>query len=110
MRQALETFVRLIEPMTPHLAEELWQRLGHERLLAETPWLVPDPAFLVEEEVVLPVQVNGRRRAEIRVPKGADQATIEAAALADPAVQRALDGRTPRRVVVVPDRIVNLVV
>ncbi|MCX7630234.1 MAG: leucine--tRNA ligase [Geminicoccaceae bacterium] len=110
LRQALETFVRLIEPMTPHLAEELWQRLGHDRLLAETPWLVADPAFLVEEEVVLPVQVNGKRRTEIRVPKGADRATIEAAALADPAIRRVLDGRPPRRVVVVPDRIVNLVV
>jgi leucyl-tRNA synthetase len=109
LRLALETFVRLIEPMTPHLAEELWERLGHATLLADTPWLVADPAFLVEDTVTLPVQVNGKRRAEITVAKGADRATIEAAALADPAVRRALDGKSPRRVVVVPDKIVNVV-
>ena len=109
LRQALETFVRLIEPMTPHLAEELWERLGHATLLADTPWLTADPAFLVEDTVTLPVQVNGKRRSEIRVPKGADRATVEAAALADPAVRRALDGKSPRRVVVVPDKIVNVV-
>jgi len=109
LRQALETFVRLIEPMTPHLAEELWERLGHTTLLADTPWLVADPAFLVEDTVTLPVQVNGKRRAEITVAKGADRATVEAAALADPAVRRALDGKSPRRVVVVPDKIVNVV-
>ena len=109
LREALETFVRLIEPMTPHLAEELWERLGHATLLADTPWLVADPAFLVEDTVTLPVQVNGKRRAEITVAKGADRATVEAAALADPAVRRALDGKSPRRVVVVPDKIVNVV-
>ncbi|MCL6608597.1 MAG: leucine--tRNA ligase [Geminicoccaceae bacterium] len=109
LRLALETFVRLIEPMTPHLAEELWERLGHATLLADTPWLVADPAFLVEDTVTLPVQVNGKRRAEITVAKGADRATVEAAALADPAVRRALDGKSPRRVVVVPDKIVNVV-
>jgi leucyl-tRNA synthetase len=109
LRQALETFVRLIEPMTPHLAEELWERLGHSTLLADTPWLVADPAFLVEDQVTLPVQVNGKRRSEITVAKGADRATVEAAALADPAVRRALDGKTPKRVVVVPDKIVNVV-
>jgi leucyl-tRNA synthetase len=109
LRLALETFVRLIEPMTPHLAEELWERLGHTTLLADTPWLVADPAFLVEDTVTLPVQVNGKRRSEIEVPKGADRATVEAAALADPAVRRALDGKSPRRVVVVPDKIVNVV-
>ncbi len=110
LRQALETFVRLIEPVTPHLAEELWERLGHRTLLAETPWLSADPAFLVEDRVVLPVQINGKRRSEIVVAKGADAATIETAALADPTVQRVLDGRAPRRVVVVPDKIVNVVV
>jgi leucyl-tRNA synthetase len=64
---------------------------------------------LVEDTVTLPVQVNGKRRSEIEVPKGADRATVEAAALADPAVRRALDGKSPRRVVVVPDKIVNVV-
>ncbi|MDW8370928.1 MAG: leucine--tRNA ligase [Geminicoccaceae bacterium] len=110
LREALETFVRLIEPMTPHLAEELWERLGHRHLLADTPWLAPDPSLLVEDRIVLPVQINGRRRSEISVPKGADAATVEAAALADPAVRRILEGRAPRRVVVVADKIVNVVV
>ncbi len=110
LREALEAAVRLIEPMTPHLAEELWERLGHTRLLADTPWLVADPALLAQDRIVLPVQVNGRRRSEITIAKGADSTTVEAAALADPAVRRALDGRSPRRVVVVPDKIVNVVV
>jgi leucyl-tRNA synthetase len=110
LREALETTVLLLGPMVPHLAEELWQLLGHDRLLVETPWPVADAAWLVTDSVIVPVQVNGRRRAELELPRGADSARVEALALADAAVQRAMEGRPPRRVVVVPDKIVNVVV
>jgi leucyl-tRNA synthetase len=96
--------------MVPHLAAELWQRLGHEGLLAETAWPEADPAWLVEERVTIAVQVNGKLRATIALPSGTDRATAEAAALAEPNVVRGLGGKAPRRVIVVPDRIVNLVV
>ena len=84
--------------------------LGGAGLVAAAPWPVADPALLVEANVTLPVQVNGKRRAEIEVPAGSDRATIEALVLEDPAVRRALNGATPRRLIVVPDRIVNVVV
>jgi leucyl-tRNA synthetase len=109
-REALDTLVRLLEPMVPHLAEELWERLGHDRMLALTPWPEPDPACLIAAQVTVGVTVNGKRRAEILLPVGCPAAEAEAAALAEPNVRRALDGRAPRRVVVVPDRIVNVVV
>ena len=110
LREALETTVLLLGPMVPHLAEELWLLLGHDRLLVETPWPVADAAWLVTDSVIVPVQVNGKRRAELELPRGADPARVEALALADAAVQRAMEGRPPRRVVVVPDKIVNVVV
>ena len=83
--------------------------LGGEGLVAAAPWPEADPALLVEASVTLPVQVNGKRRAEVAVPAGSDAATIEALVLGDPAVQRALNGALPRRLIVVPDRIVNVV-
>ncbi|HLT02537.1 MAG TPA: class I tRNA ligase family protein, partial [Geminicoccaceae bacterium] len=110
LREALETLVLLLGPMVPHLAEELWQRLGHDVLLADTPWPEADAAFLVEDRVTLAVQVNGKLRATISLPRGADRATIEAAALAEANVRRDMAGRQPRRVIVVPDRVVNVVV
>jgi leucyl-tRNA synthetase len=110
LREALETLVLLVGPMMPHLAEELWERLGHHRLLAETPWLVADPAWLAAEEIIVAVQVNGKRRAEIRLTPGAPEAAARAAALAEEAVQRAMGGKAARRVIVVPDKIVNVVV
>jgi leucyl-tRNA synthetase len=109
-RFAARTLAQLMAPMTPHLAEEAWAALGGPGLLAEAPWPEPDPAFLVETEITLPVQVNGKRRAEVSVPAGADAATVEGLVLRDAAVQRALAGATPRRLIVVPDRIVNVVV
>jgi leucyl-tRNA synthetase len=109
-RPALKALAQLMAPMTPHLAEEVWATLGGEGLVAAAAWPEADPAMLVEASVTLPVQVNGKRRAEIAVPAGSDNATVEALVLADPAVQRALNGASPRRLVVVPDRIVNVVV
>ena len=110
LREAVETAVVLLGPMVPHLAEELWQLLGHERLLVETRWPTADPAWLTTDSVVVPIQVNGKRRAELELPRGSSADQIEALALADAAVQRAMQGKPPRRVVVVPDKIVNVVV
>lgn len=83
--------------------------LGGEGLAARAPWPVADPALLTEARVILPIQVNGKRRAEISVPSGTDAATVEALVLADAAVIKLLNGATPRKLIVVPDRIVNVV-
>jgi leucyl-tRNA synthetase len=110
LREALETVVVLLGPMVPHLAEELWQLLGHKALLVDTRWPEANPAWATADSVVIAVQVNGKRRAEIELPRGSAREEAEAAALADPAVRRAMDGKAPRRVIVVPDKIVNVVV
>jgi leucyl-tRNA synthetase len=108
-REALEAIVLLCAPMMPHLAEECWKELGHDRLVAETAWPKYDPALTASDSVTMPVQVNGKRRGEVVMPKGADNAAVEAAALALDGVIRALDGASPRKVIVVPNRIVNIV-
>ena len=108
-REGIETVVRLIAPMAPHLAESCWQRLGGPGLLADRPWPTADLARLVEDIVVLPVQVNGKLRGRLEVARGSEAADVEAAALALDGVQRQLEGRAPRRIVVVPDKIVNVV-
>ncbi|MEK7687037.1 MAG: leucine--tRNA ligase, partial [Pseudomonadota bacterium] len=110
LREALEIFVRLIGPMTPHLAEELWQALGHRALLADSPWPLPEDALLVDDTVTVAVQLNGKLRGTIALPKDAPKETAEKAALAQPDLVRGLEGRTPKRVIVVPNRIVNIVV
>jgi leucyl-tRNA synthetase len=110
LRSGLETVVVLLGPLLPHLAEELWARLGHDVLLADTPWPEADPAWLVEDRVTLAVQVNGKLRATISLPRGSDSATAESAALAEPNVRRGIEGKPLRRVIVVPDKIVNVVV
>jgi leucyl-tRNA synthetase len=109
-REALEALVLLSAPMMPHLAESCWQALGHTRLVAETSWPKHDSALTVSNSVTLPIQVNGKRRGEITMAKDADAKTVEAAALADEGVIRALEGKTPKKVIVVPNRIVNIVV
>jgi leucyl-tRNA synthetase len=109
-REGLEALVRLSEPMMPHLAEELWARLGHATMLAATAWPAADPALLVDETVKVAVQVNGKLRGTIELPRDAAQAVAETAALALAPVTAAMAGKTVRKVVVVPNRIVNVVV
>jgi leucyl-tRNA synthetase len=110
LREALEIFVRLIGPMTPHLAEELWHALGHKSLLADAPWPLAEDALLVDDTVTVAVQLNGKLRGTIALAKDAPKDLAEAAALALPELVRGLDGKTPKRVIVVPNRIVNVVV
>ena len=110
LREALEMLVRLIGPMMPHLAEELWHRLGHESLLADEPWPAADMALVADEQVTLAVQVNGKKRATVSLPMDASESQAQEVALAEPAVQRAMDGKTARKVIVVKNRIVNVVV
>ncbi|SET39006.1 leucine--tRNA ligase [Oceanicella actignis] len=108
-REALSALAQLMAPMAPHIAEEIWSALGETTLVAQTPWPKADPALLVEDTTPIAVQVNGKRRAEIRVPREASREEIEQMALADDNVRRFLDGKTPRKVIVVPGRIVNVV-
>jgi leucyl-tRNA synthetase len=109
-RAAVEPLVLMLAPLAPHLAEELWQRLGHPTSLAHGPFPVADPDYLVEDTVEYPVQVNGKVRGRITVPADADADAVEAAALADEKVQTSLAGATPKKVIVVAGRLVNLVV
>ena len=108
--EAVRTLAQVMAPMTPHLAEEIWEILGGEGLVAEAPWPQADPAMLVEDTVTLPIQVNGKRRSEITVAKDLDPAEVEKLALADDAVIKALAGGQPKKLIVVPGRIVNVVV
>jgi leucyl-tRNA synthetase len=110
LREALETLVQLLGPMMPHLAEELWAELGHDRMLAEQPWPEADAALTVDESVTVAVQVNGKLRATLRLAVDTDRAEAESQALADPAVIAAVGGKPVRKVVVVPNRVVNVVV
>jgi leucyl-tRNA synthetase len=107
--EALSALARLVAPFTPHLAEEAWTRLGHEGLVVQAPWPAYDPALAAENQVVLPVQVNGKRRWEIRVAAGLEPAAVEKLVLADEEVTRRLEGLSVRKVIVVKDRIVNIV-
>ncbi|WP_323022509.1 class I tRNA ligase family protein, partial [Pararhodobacter sp.] len=109
-KQAARVLAQLMSPMTPHLAEDLWHRLGGAGLVMLAPWPKADPALLVDDMVTLAVQFNGKRRTEITVPKDASKEEVEKAALADEAVIRGLAGATPKKVIVVPGRIVNVVV
>ncbi|WP_282024009.1 leucine--tRNA ligase [Limimaricola cinnabarinus] len=109
-REAAKVLAQLMSPMTPHLSEEIWALLGGTGFVANTPWPVAEERFLVEDSVTLPIQINGKRRSEISVPKAMEKAEIEALVLADEAVAKALDGGAPKKLIVVPGRIVNVVV
>ncbi len=109
-REAVMTLAQLMAPMTPHLAEDIWHRQGGEGLIASAPWPKADEAMLIDDTVTLPIQINGKRRAEISVPKDMGKAEVEKLAMATDAVQKALNGNAPKKVIVVPGRIVNVVV
>lgn len=109
-RAALEPLVLMVAPLAPHLAEELWRRLGHQGSLAHGPFPVADERYLVEDTVEYPVQVNGKVRGRVTVPADAPADAVEAAALAEEKVVAFLDGRTPKKVIVVAGRLVNVVV
>ncbi len=109
-REVAEPLVLMLAPFAPHVAEELWQRLGHDETIAYAPFPVADPAFLVDDTVEYPVQVNGKLRGHVTVAADASTADVETAALADARIVAALDGATPKRVIVVPGRMVNVVI
>jgi leucyl-tRNA synthetase len=109
-KAAMRTLAQLMAPMVPHLAEDIWAHQGGEGLVAQAAWPVADPAMLVSDTIVLPIQINGKRRCEITVPADATKEEVEKIAMAEDAVVRALSGASPKKVIVVPGRIVNVVV
>ena len=108
-REGLETAVLLLAPIVPHIAEALWAALGHAGLVADAPWPVADPEALLREEVTLVVQVNGKKRGTVNIPSGASEIEVREAALADANVRRFLEGKAVRHLVVVQNRLVNIV-
>ena len=108
-RFGIEIAAQLVNPLTPHIAEEIWHSLGNKTSLTETPWPSYDPALLEDDTVTIAVQVNGKLRGTITVAKAADKAACESAALDLPAVQKQLDGKPPKKVIIVPGKIVNIV-
>ncbi len=109
-KQAIKVLAQLMSPFTPHLSEAIWALQGGEGLIAHAPWPIADPAMLVNDTVTLPIQINGKRRSEIAVPADMSKEEVEKIALADQAVVKALDGGSPKKVIVVPGRIVNVVI
>jgi len=109
-QEALSVIVRVLSPIVPHVTHELWQQLGGEGAVAEADWPEVDESALSADEVELVVQVNGKLRGRIRVPAGADREAIEQAALAEDNVKRHIDGQAVRKVIVVPDKLVNVVI
>ncbi len=109
IREAIDVLIQLIAPMMPHLAEQAWARLGNTGLVVEAAWPSADPALLIEDTVTIAVQVNGKRRDEITVAKSATREQTEAVAMALDSVVRALAGTTPKKVIIVPGKIVNIV-
>ncbi|HEV2080453.1 MAG TPA: leucine--tRNA ligase [Allosphingosinicella sp.] len=107
--EAVQTLLLLVAPMAPHLAEEAWRKLGKEGMIADATWPEADPALLVEDEVTIAIQINGKLRDTLTAPKGSPREALEEMALASDKVARSLEGKTPRKVIVVPDRLVNLV-
>jgi leucyl-tRNA synthetase len=108
-RSVAEALVPMLAPLAPHIAEELWERLGHHESLAHGPFPVADPAFLAVDTIDYPIQVNGKVRSRISAPADADAATVEALALSDDKLRAFLDGKAPKKVIVVPNRLINVV-
>jgi len=107
--EGMSMLVRAIAPFMPHLAEECWAHLGGEGLVCDAPWPEADPAMLVEDEITMPIQVNGKRRAEVSVAKAADKDAVEKLAMAHPRIVEFLSDKTVRKIIVVPGRIINIV-
>jgi leucyl-tRNA synthetase len=107
--EATRALLLLAAPAAPHLAEESWAALGESGMIVDAPWPSFDPALLVDDEVTIAVQVNGKLRDTLSAPRGLDKAAAEALALSSDKVQRQLEGASPRKVIVVPDRLVNIV-
>lgn len=110
LRTGVENLIQLIAPMTPHLAESCWEALGKDGLVCDALWPVADEKYLSDDTITMPVQINGKKRGEITLPKDTAQDVVEQQALSLDAIARMLDGKTPKRVIVVPNRIVNVVV
>lgn len=106
----MDVFARLIAPFAPHIAEEMWHRLGHESSVVDSEWPAYDEKALVEDTIKYPVSFNGKTRFMLEVPAGTDKAEVERIALDDPAAAKWLDGKTPKKVIVVPNKIVNIVI
>jgi leucyl-tRNA synthetase len=109
-REAMEKFILLLSPFAPHMAEELWELLGHDKTLAYDPWPAVDEKWLKEDTIEIPVQINGKLRGKITVPAGSDQAALESAARADVKIAELLAGKTIIKSIIVPGRLVNFVV
>jgi leucyl-tRNA synthetase len=109
LNEATAILVQVIAPMMPHLAEECWGVLGRDGLVADRAWPVAKPSLLADDTITLPVQINGKKRADVTVARDASPADVEAATLALDSVIRALDGKPPKKIIVVPQRIVNVV-
>jgi len=109
LHEGVSALVQMFNPIMPHVTEELWQRLGNTQMLTETSWPMFNPELAEDDTVTIGVQVNGKLRATITLPKNAPAGEFEKAALAEAGVQKALDGKAPKKVVVVPGRIVNVV-
>jgi leucyl-tRNA synthetase len=107
--EAAETLVLLLSPMAPHLGEELWRQLGHAETLAYESWPSADQSLLVDDVITMVVQVNGKKRDELRVPEASSKEELEALALASEKVRPHLGDRAPKKVIVVPGRLVNIV-
>jgi leucyl-tRNA synthetase len=110
LREAVEILLHLIAPMTPHLAEECWKTIGNAGMISQAMWPTVNEALIIENEVTIPVQINGKKRADLTIARDADQASVQAAALALDVVITALDGRAPKKIIIVPQRIINVVV
>ena len=107
---AMQVMAQLMQPMTPHLAEEVWALMGGIGMVTTAPWPEVDPAMLVDDTITMPIQINGKRRSEIKIAKDLPKSEVEKLALADEAVIRALDGKAPKKLIVVPGRIINVVI
>ena len=107
---AAKTLAQLMSPMTPHLSEELWEKLGENTLIARQPWPTVDETLLTDSTITMPIQVNGKRRGQIEVKKDLNSTEIEKLAISEAVVQKALNGNVPKKVIVVPGRIVNVVI